>query len=32
MPEAAIRQAKPQFVGSLEQIAALLCDETGQST
>lgn len=32
MPEAAIRQAEPQFVGSLEQIAALLCDETGQST
>lgn len=32
MPEAAIRHAKPQFVGSLEAIAALLCDETGQST
>jgi chemotaxis response regulator CheB len=32
MPEAAIRHAKPQFVGSLEEIAALPCDATGQST
>jgi two-component system chemotaxis response regulator CheB len=32
MPEAAIRQAQPQFVGTLEEIAALLCDATGQST
>jgi two-component system chemotaxis response regulator CheB len=32
MPEAAIRESQPQFVGSLEEIAALLCDATGQST
>jgi two-component system, chemotaxis family, protein-glutamate methylesterase/glutaminase len=32
MPKAAIRQAQPQFVGTLEEIAALLCDATGQST
>jgi len=31
MPEAAIRLAAPQFVGSLAAIAALLCDSTGWS-
>ena len=31
MPEAAIRLANPQFVGSLAAIAALLCDSTGWS-
>jgi two-component system, chemotaxis family, protein-glutamate methylesterase/glutaminase len=29
MPEAAIRLARPQFVGSLAAIAELLCDSTG---
>lgn len=32
MPEAAIRETTPEFVGPLEEIAALLCDATGQST
>jgi chemotaxis response regulator CheB len=31
MPEAAIRLADPQFVGSLAAIATLLCDFTGWS-
>ena len=31
MPDAAIRLADPQFVGSLAAIAALLCDSTGWS-
>jgi len=31
MPDAAIRLADPQFVGSLEAIAALLCGSTGWS-
>lgn len=31
MPEAAIRLADPQFVGSLAAIASLLCDFTGWS-
>ena len=32
MPEAAIRETTPEFVGPLEEIAALLCEATGQST
>jgi two-component system chemotaxis response regulator CheB len=32
MPEATIRETTPEFVGPLEEIAALLCDATGQST
>jgi two-component system chemotaxis response regulator CheB len=31
MPDAAIRLADPQFVGSLASIATLLCDSTGWS-